>query len=137
MVRDFLFPKNTHNAATSFALLILRIVFAGMLITHGWGKLSNFEATAQGFAEMGGAIAAGLSVFAEFFCALGVVVGLLYRLVLIPMIINMSVAFFAAHGAKLVGENNGEMAFLYLIVFIALIITGPGKYALDQLFSKK
>ncbi len=137
MIKKFLFPANKYNTITSVALLILRIAFAGMLITHGWGKLTNFEATAQGFSEMGGAPAAALVVFAEFFCALGVVVGLLYRLALIPMIINMSVAFFVAHQAKLVGEGNGEMAFLYLVVFVVLILTGPGKYALDNFFSSR
>jgi putative oxidoreductase len=76
-------------------------------------------------------------VFSELFCALGVVVGLLYRLALIPMIINMSVAFFVAHGAQLTGEHNGELAFLYLMAFIVLLLTGPGKFALDNLFSAK
>lgn len=137
MIKNFLFPSNTHNTITSLAILFLRIAFAGMLIVHGWGKLTNFEATAQGFAEMGGAPVAGLVVFAEVFCALGVVVGLLYRLALIPMIINMSVAFFMAHGAKLTGEGNGELAFLYLVAFVVLILTGPGKYAIDNFFSNK
>ncbi len=137
MIKNFLFPKNTHNNLTSIALLVLRIAFAGMLMTHGWAKLTNFEAIAQNFAAMGGSIAAVLVVFAEFFCAAGVIVGLLYRLALIPMIINMSVAFFVAHGARLTGEQNGELAFLYLIVFVVLIITGPGKYALDRFLSKE
>ncbi len=135
MIKNFLFPKNSYNDITSIAILLLRLSFAGMLITHGWGKLSNFDATAQAFSQMGGSIAAYLVVFAEFFCAMGVVAGLLYRLALIPIIINMSVAFFVAHGAKLTGENNGEMAFLYLIVFVVLILTGPGKYAIDNWFS--
>ena len=136
MIRKLLFPGNTHNTVTSVAILILRLAFAGMLMTHGWGKLSNFEATAQGFEAMGGVIAVYLVVFAEFFCAMGVIVGLLYRLALIPMIINMSVAFFIAHGARLTGEQNGESAFLYLAVFVALILTGPGKYAIDNYFAE-
>lgn len=108
-----------------------------MLIVHGWAKLSNFEATAQSFTEMGGAPVLGLVIFAEVFCALGVVVGLLYRLALIPMIINMFVAFFVAHGGRLTGEGNGELAFLYLVVFIVLVLTGPGKYAIDNFFNNK
>ncbi len=136
MIKKILFPKNTYNTSASIALLVLRIAFAGMLMTHGWAKLSNFDATAQAFEAMGGAVAAGLVIFAEFFCSIGVIIGLLYRLALIPLIINMSVAFFAAHGARLTGENNGEMAYLYLVVFVVLMITGPGKYALDRLLVK-
>jgi len=137
MIRKFLFPVSKYGTAASVALLVLRIAFGGMLATHGWAKLAHFGATAEQFAPMGGAIAAALSVFAEFFCALGVVFGVLYRLALIPMIINMSVAFFIAHGASLTGEHSGEMAFLYLVVFVALIIAGPGKYAADNLFAKR
>lgn len=137
MIKNFLFPNNTHNSITSFAILFLRIAFAGMLIVHGWAKLSNFEATVQSFTEMGGAPVLGLVIFAEVFCALGVVVGLLYRLALIPMIINMFVAFFVAHGGRLTGEGNGELAFLYLVVFIVLVLTGPGKYAIDNFFNNK
>ncbi len=137
MMKKFLFPQNMHNTLTSIALLVLRVAFAGVLMTHGWVKLTNFEATAQGFAAMGGAAAAALVIFAEFFCAIGVIVGFLYRLALIPMIINMGVAFFVAHGARLTGEHNGELAFLYLMAFVVLMITGPGKYALDNLLVKR
>ena len=138
MIQKFLFPKNTHDTATSIALLVLRIAFAGMmLLIHGWSKLTNFEATVQYFSTMGGCIAAGLVVFAEVFCALGVVVGLLYRLALIPMIITMLVAFFVANGGRLFGESSGELALLYLVIFIALMLTGSGKYALDNFFCKK
>ena len=137
MIQKFLFPKNTYNTATSIALLVLRVAFASMLLTHGWSKLTNFEATVQYFSSMGGCITAGLVIFAEFFCALGVIAGLLYRLALIPMIITMFVAFFVANGGRLLGEGNGELAFLYLIVFIVLMLTGSGKYALDNFFAKK
>jgi len=140
MIKKIIFPKNTYDTRVSIALLILRIVFAGLLVTHGWGKLSNFDATAQQFTamDMGGTIAAALSVFAEFFCALGVVVGLLYRLALIPMIINMTVAFIGVHKGGLMGEHSGELAFLYLAVFVALIVAGSGKFALDNfLFTGK
>ena len=139
MIKNFLFPKNTYSTSTSIALLVLRIVFAGMLLTHGWSKLTNFEMTAQNFSAMGmgGSFVVGLVVFAEFFCALGVIVGLLYRLALIPMIINMFVAFFIVHEGKLTGENNGELAFLYLAVFIVLMLTGSGKYAIDNFLSMK
>ena len=43
----------------------------------------------------------------------------------------MAVAFFLVHGGKLSGANNGEMAFLYLVGFVANFLTGPGLFALD------
>ena len=46
------------------------------------------------------------------------------------MIIAMAVAFFSFHQATLA---EGELAFLYLLLFIMLYISGPGKYSIDYL----
>lgn len=132
-----LFPTYNKIDATSYAILLLRVAFAAMLMTHGWAKLSNFSQTAASFESMGGSVAAGLAVFAEFFCSMGVIVGFLHRLAIIPMIITMSVAFFIAHGGKLVGEGSGEMAFLYLIAFISLLITGAGRFSVDHIIGTR
>lgn len=136
MIKRFLFPTAINTNNVSIGLLILRIVFGGMLfMNHGLVKLMNFNAIAPEF--MGGKFALGLAVFAEFFCAAGIIVGLLHRLALIPLIITMSVAFFVAHGAKLTGEGNGEMALVYLAVFVTLFIIGAGKYSIDNYIAKK
>lgn len=106
-----------------------------MIMTHGWGKLAGFSTMSANF--MGGGAGLGLSVFAEFFCALGVVFGLFFRLALIPLIINMSVAFVAVHGAAISGNGSGEMALLYLAVFVSMLIAGPGQYAMDRMFVRR
>jgi putative oxidoreductase len=139
MIGRLLFPVNTHNRTISFALLFLRAAFAAMIMTHGWAKLSNLDQTVQQFESMGvgGLFFVQLTIFAEFLCAAGVLVGLFYRLSLIPLVITMCVAFFFVHGGKLIGEGNGELAFLYLVVFLVLIVTGPGKYAIDNLIRQK
>ena len=46
------------------------------------------------------------------------------------MIIAMGVAFFDIHDAVL---PEGELALIYLIVFIILFITGPGRFSVDYL----
>ena len=71
-----------------------------------------------------------LAIFAEFCCSLFLIAGLLVRLMLLPMIVTMAVAFFDIHGAML---PEGELALVYLVVFIFLYIVGPGKYSLDYL----
>jgi putative oxidoreductase len=55
------------------------------------------------------------------------------RLAAIPLVITMAVAFFAVHGGALTGEGNGEMAFIYMAGFVALLIAGPGRYSFDHL----
>jgi putative oxidoreductase len=47
----------------------------------------------------------------------------------------MAVALFVAHGFDIFGK--GELPAIYLIVYVALIITGPGGYSVDALISKK
>ena len=45
------------------------------------------------------------------------------------MIVTMAVAFFFAHGGSITG---GELAFVYLVVFILMYMVGPGKYSVDH-----
>ncbi|NDV69306.1 DoxX family protein [Dysgonomonas sp. 25] len=131
MITRFLFPKRTSDFNVSFALLLLRIVVGALFMTHGWAKLTNFEATAAGFEQMGtgGAIGAGLAVFAEFFCGIGIITGFLFRLALIPPIVTMSVAFFFVHGGS---PAEGELACVYLAVFVAMMFTGAGRFSVDR-----
>jgi putative oxidoreductase len=51
----------------------------------------------------------------------------------LPLVVTMAVAFFGIHGGTLVGEGNGEMAFIYLAGFAALFIAGPGRFSFDHL----
>jgi putative oxidoreductase len=93
-----------------------------------------------------------LVVFAEFFCALLVAVGLGTRFAAIPPVIAMGVAAFVAHGADpwtmaggaarfAAGESQSwaskEPALLYLLAFLALALTGAGRYSLEALLRRR
>jgi putative oxidoreductase len=54
--------------------------------------------------------------------------GALYRLSMLPMLVTMAVAFFHIHSGSIV---QGELAFVYLMVFILMYIAGPGQYSID------
>ena len=117
-------------------LLVLRVWLGlSMLLLHGWGKVENHGQLVQGFPDplgVGTALSVNLVVFAEVLCALLLVVGLAARFALVPLIVTMAVAFFVIHGGVLMGEGNGEMAFIYLAGFVALFIAGPGRYSFDH-----
>lgn len=119
-------------------LLALRLWLGlSMLILHGWGKLRGFAEASESFPDplgVGSAVSLGLAVFAEVVCAALLAVGLATRLALIPLIITMGVAFFVVHGGALTGERSGEMAFIYLGGFVALLLTGPGRFSVDHKF---
>ncbi len=137
-----LFSTRTSDSAFSFAILLLR-VGAGllMLMNHGFDKLAHFSEKAGRFADpfgIGSSTSLALVVFAEFFCAAFIVLGLFTRLACIPLIIDLGVAFFTAHRMNFSGgPGGGELALMFLIVFTTLLFTGPGRVSLDRFISGK
>jgi len=132
------FISTTSPALTGLALLILRIGFGGLMIPHGYDKLIHFAEYKTKFMEFMGmsmSLSLGLNIFAEFFCAILVVLGLFTRLATVPLIIAMLVALFMANNGDVTGK--GQEAALFLLAFITLIITGAGKYSLDDTFFKR
>jgi putative oxidoreductase len=132
-----LFSYKYSDNAISFALFILRLGLGGMMIPHGYKKLVNFASKSSTFADpihIGSPLSMALSVFAEFFCAVFIILGLMTRLSTIPLIIGMGVVVFIIHKGKVFGE--GEPATLFLIGFIALLFAGPGKFSMDRLLGK-
>jgi putative oxidoreductase len=122
------------------ALLILRVTFGFMMIYgHGWGKLMRFFG--EDPIKFGDPIGIGmipslvLVVFAEFFCAAAVGVGLLTRLATIPLMIAMFVAAFVSHIDD--PFSRMEKALMYLVVYLVIFLMGPGRYSLDSVFRKK
>ena len=75
-----------------------------------------------------------VAIFTEFCCSLFLMTGLLLRIMVIPMIISMAVAFFDIHDAML---PEGELSLIYMIVFLILYFTGPGRYSLDYLIDTR
>ena len=131
MKYGILFSRSMHATAMSLLLLYLRVVFGILFMLHGVSKFVNFAHLSQVFPSVAG-IGSRLSlivvIMAELFCAAAVVLGLLFRLALIPM----TIAFGILHSGSIV---HGELALLYLLVFLVLEITGPGKYSLDTLLN--
>ena len=100
-------------------------------------KLEEFEQMSGGFPDplgLGSALSLSLAIFGELVCSLALVVGVLSRLVLLPMIFTMCVAFFMAHGGSMA---EGELAFVYLVVFVLLFFAGPGRFSVDGWLAKK
>jgi putative oxidoreductase len=116
----------------SAGLLILRLGFGGLMLPHGYDKIIHYAEYKEKFMSFMGlspAISLGLNIFAEFFCAIFIVLGLLTRFATIPLIIAMSVALFMVHNGDVTGK--GQAATLFLLAFMALLFTGAGKYSLD------
>jgi putative oxidoreductase len=115
-------------------LLILRLSSAGMMLFgHGWMKFLNLSTGVTKFPDplgIGSTFSLILTVFAEFFCSLLIMVGFKTRLASIPLLATMLVAAFVVHGGD--PWKKKEFALLYGLQFAALIFTGAGKFSIDQ-----
>ena len=133
---ELLFPK-VESTKTSLLLLASRLIFGLTFASHGLDKLQHFSETAAHFPApfgLSGDIAVGLSIFGELVCGLAFAFGFLTRLTLLPMIFTMIVAFTTVHGGSVSG---GELAFLYLVIFVLSWFAGAGKFSVDGVISSK
>lgn len=133
----FIFPSKPDGMAISLLLLALRILFGGLLLSHGIQKWNNYPEMSAVFPDplgVGSHVSLGLAIFAELACSIGFIFGALYRLALIPMIFTMCIAFFVVHEHDPFAVK--ELAFVYLAVFVLLYITGPGKFSMDHWISQ-
>jgi putative oxidoreductase len=132
-----IFSTKYNETAFSIGLFFLRAGAGALMIPHGYDKLKKFGEMAEGFPDpfnIGPTASLALLIFAEFFCSILVVLGLFTRFACIPLIIAMSVALFEAHKGLVFGE--GEHATLYIVIFGALLFTGPGRYSIDRVIGK-
>jgi putative oxidoreductase len=127
--------------SADLGLLVLRLwIGASMAVLHGWGKLAGFSKMSPQFLDfmgIGKGPSLALTVFAELAGAAFIVVGLWTRLSALVLAFAMGVAFWVAHGGKLTGQGNGEMAFLYLGACAVLFLTGGGRYSADASLGAK
>ena len=132
-----LFSIKYSDNGIAFAALLLRLAVGGLIIPHGYHKLVNFASLSSKFADplhIGSTLTLGLAIFAEFFCAIFILIGLFTRLACIPVIISMAFAVFYAHKGDFF--NTGEKATFYLLCSIALLFIGPGKISADKFAGK-
>ena len=105
-----------------------------MLLAHGYPKLQKYSQISSVFPDplgIGSSLSLTLVVFAEVLCALLLVLGIGVRLVALPLMITMAVAFFIVHGADPFAKK--ELAFMFLIAFTTIFIGGGGAYTAPTL----
>jgi len=123
-----------HN----LGLLVLRLVFGLVLLYgHGFEKMSViFSGQEIHFRDpigLGATASYYMAAFAEGICAILLILGLFSRVATLILSINF-IVIFILH-AFVVGDGFDilELRFFYLFSFVALTLTGPGRYSLDHL----
>ena len=116
------------------AVLLLRVWLGAMMIYHGYGKVfERIDGFTEGVAKMGFPMPeffAWAGALSEFGGGILLILGLFSRPAALFVSSTMFVAAFVRHLDDPFGKK--ELALTYLVMAIALAITGPGKYSLDR-----
>jgi len=140
MKRLFGIPE--AGTSVSAGLLALRVVVAGsLLIKHGLEKVLHFSAMAQHFPDpihIGPVPSLLCAMTGDFVCSILVIFGLATRWAALISFINIFVAWAFVHHFAFFGRpgEHGELIVLYLAAMLALMLTGPGRYSMDSMWSR-
>jgi putative oxidoreductase len=118
--------------------LILRISIAGLMLFHGYAKLSHgVDKIAAGLVKSGlpEFLAYGAYV-GEVILPILIILGLFTRLAALGMGMTMVFAIFLVFSEKIFMLNNHgapviELPLLYLLLSIVIFFIGAGKYSFD------
>lgn len=138
-LRKLLFYVPRHTPAGDAGITLLRIVLGlTMLLAHAVPKVTNYLMLSAAFPDPYGissTLSLILAIIAEFFGSILLIFGLLTRPALVPLIFTMFTAFFLVHRGD--PFANKELALLYLVGFVVLFITGPGRISLDAIIHER
>ena len=144
--------RDGNNAfAISLGLLILRLALGAVFIYHGGQKafgwfngnatLADFAAT-QAIKSMPGLpplVWAALAAYSEFFGGVGILLGFLTRLAVLPVMVSMFVGIWQVHGKN--GFDNVERGYEYNVILIGictmLMLAGGGLVSADAFLFKR
>lgn len=121
-----------------FALLIVRLLAGGMMLTHGIPKIGRLlgEGPVK-FADpfgLGPEISLVMAIFAEVVCAILIMIGFKTRLATIPLMGTMLVAAFYAHWDD--PFRDKELSLVYFTAYLGILISGSGKYAINGILKR-
>jgi len=126
----------TSLVSADVGLLVMRLS-VGLLLAfaHGADKVRNLDAFVAQVDKLNMPSAQFLGIcaaLAEFLGGLLLAIGLCSRGAAVAVLVTMGVAAFRVHGGDPFAKQ--ELAIVYGIGALALVLAGPGRISLDHLF---
>jgi len=126
------------------ALLALRLVVGIAFVLHGYPKIQHPLTWMSSLVPGTPAFLQAIAAFAEFGGGIALVVGFATPLFAFLIACNMLVAIFVVlipHGAVFISEDSAkptfELALVYLVCAVTLILIGAGAYSIDSARSSR
>jgi putative oxidoreductase len=126
-------------------LLVLRLYWGWQFFLTGKGKLLHLDKTAGFFKDLhipSPHLSASLAGATECFGGLLLLLGLFSRLVTVPLIFTMVIAYVTAESEALqhIWSDPDKFVtaapFLFLLVSVIVLVFGPGVFSADWLILK-
>ena len=128
-------------------LLVARVLIALLFLIFGWQKLLDYSGTLQYMIHAGAplpALATVIAIIMEFFGSIAIILGAATKpLALLLAVYTLGTAFIGHHYWTMTGMAHfeNEINFYKNVSIIggllALYVSGPGCYAIDQILQRK
>ena len=138
----FLIGAGTH--LQSPFLLAVRLYWGWQFAQAGWTKLGDLEKVTRFFTQLGIPAPALNALFVsglEFAGGLLLILGLGSRLIAVPLVIDMLVAYMTADREALFSfvsspdKFTAAAPYTFLIASLLVLIFGPGRFSVDAILS--
>lgn len=132
------------NSLQSPFLLLIRVYWGWLFLQSGIGKFGHIDKVVGFFTDLGipaPAFNAYFNASLETIGGILLILGLASRLICVPLLINMIVAYITADREAFTsffsesGKFFGADPFPFLLVSLLILIFGPGKFSVDTLIA--
>ena len=130
------------NSLQSPFLLLIRVYWGWLFLQSGIGKFGHIDKVVSFFTDLGipaPTLNAYFNASLETVGGILLILGLASRLISVPLLINMIVAYITADREAFTsffsesGKFFGADPFPFLLVSLLILIFGPGKFSVDTL----
>lgn len=126
-----------RSQGCEMAILFLRVFIGGVMLLHMIGKLQDYDNYVLNFQSIVGlnhATSFALSILFEGLFAVMIIMGVGTRLAAALMAIVMIVSICEALMLGTVTDGESKLEFIYIGIYITLVISGGGRYAISSMF---
>lgn len=120
---------------SDIAWLLLRVWLGlSLFIMHGIEKIDGFSAMQGHFPDpihIGKTTGLVFALLSDSICSILVMLGLFTRITSWIIILNLLVVFIFLHGFSF-GQDHAQLVYVYLGGYLAIFISGGGKYSLSK-----